>query len=106
MKKVYEDDFMSRTGIYEFFRCFQYGRENIESDDIQNIDRCENIQNIRFSVHENHRIAIRELSEECSNSYSSVQSILTEDLGIRHGFAKFVSKLLSADQKEYRLQLR
>ncbi|GBN28479.1 hypothetical protein AVEN_91000-1 [Araneus ventricosus] len=46
---------------------------------------------------------IREFSEEFSISEGSFQPILTEDLGLRPVFAKFVAKPLSADQEEERL---
>jgi hypothetical protein len=51
----------------------------------------------------NQRITIRELSDELGLSFGSVQSILTEDFGMKHVSAKFVPKLLTVEQKETRL---
>ncbi|GBL90913.1 hypothetical protein AVEN_28014-1 [Araneus ventricosus] len=48
-------------------------------------------------------LLICELSEEYNISYGSVQTTLTEDLGMRRMSAKFLPKLHSADQKEERL---
>ncbi|GBM74785.1 hypothetical protein AVEN_38715-1 [Araneus ventricosus] len=55
-----------------------------ESDDFQNIDKCQNIQYVHSAVHENDydRITVCELPEECSISYGSVQYILMEDLSM------------------------
>jgi len=51
-------------------------------------------------VLDNWRITIRELSDEFLLSFSSVQMILTEDLGMKHVLAKFVPKLPKVKQKE------
>ncbi|GBM47381.1 hypothetical protein AVEN_39931-1 [Araneus ventricosus] len=66
----------------------------------QNIDKCQNIQGIRSAVR---RITICELSEMCSISYGSIQSILIENVGMRVVFAEFVPKLVNADRKEDRV---
>ncbi|GBM37103.1 hypothetical protein AVEN_103208-1 [Araneus ventricosus] len=67
-------------------------------------DKSQNIKNKCSAMSENYRIAIRELSEECSISNGSVQSILREESSMRRVFAKFVPKLLPVDQKEDRLK--
>ncbi|BFZ21096.1 hypothetical protein BsWGS_24135 [Bradybaena similaris] len=83
------------------------GRENVESDHRSGrhvTSRSEkHIADVSSTVRENRRITIRELSEEHSISFGSVQAILTEDLGMRRVSAKFVPKLLSADQKDNRV---
>ena len=79
------------------------GRENVESDHRSGrpvTSRSEkHIADVSSTVRENRRITIRELSEEHSISFGSVQAILTEDLGMRRVSAKFVPKLLSADRR-------
>lgn len=98
---------MSRTRVFEWFKRFQDGRENVESDHRSGrsvTSRSEkHIADVCSTVRENRRITIRELSEEHSISFGSVQAILTEDLGMRRVSAKFVPKLLSADQKDNRV---
>ena len=95
---------MSRTRVYEWFKRFQDGRQNVQSDERSGrpvTSKTEtNIADVRSAVRENRRIIVRELSEDLHVSYGSVQSILTEDLGMRRVSAKFVPKLLSADEKE------
>ena len=46
---------------------------------------------------------IDELWEVTGVSWSSVQRILTQDLGMRHVIAKFVPRLLTEDQRKSRL---
>lgn len=56
------------------------------------------IKNIA-AMRENRQIAIPLLSEDVQNSYGSVQSIVTEKMGMRSVSSKFIPKLLSANQK-------
>ncbi|GBL98493.1 hypothetical protein AVEN_111617-1 [Araneus ventricosus] len=60
----------------------------------------ETLKNVHTDVCEDYRITICELSEECSVSCGTFQPNLSEDLDMARVFAKFVLKLLSADQKE------
>jgi hypothetical protein len=61
------------------------------------------IETVRSAVLDNRRITIRELSEGLELSLGLVQSILTEDLGMKRVSAKIVPKLLTVEQKEIRL---
>ncbi|GBL96726.1 hypothetical protein AVEN_111861-1 [Araneus ventricosus] len=56
-------------------------------------------------VLENHRITLRKLSEEGDISYGSVQSILTEDLGMRRELSRFVPKLQTKNKTGLQLRL-
>ncbi|BFZ03823.1 hypothetical protein BsWGS_06862 [Bradybaena similaris] len=93
LHKVYGDECMSRTRVFEWFKRFQDGRENVESDHRSGrpvTSRSEkHIADVSSTVRENRRITIRELSEVHSISFGSVQAILTEDLGMRRMSAKF-----------------
>jgi hypothetical protein len=46
-----------------------------------------------------------ELSNEFQISFGSIQTMLTTDLDMRKGAAKFVPKLLSDEQKENRKRI-
>ncbi|GBN51414.1 hypothetical protein AVEN_170421-1 [Araneus ventricosus] len=100
---------MSRTGTHELLKHFQDGAKHfqhgVENDDIRNIDKHKNIQDLHSAVRENRRIAICELSEECSITFSSIQPILTEGLGIRRVSDICVLKLFTVDQKENHLSV-
>ena len=52
------------------------------------------------AVLDNQRITIRELSHELELYFGSVQSILTEDMGMKCISVKFVPKVLTVEQKE------
>ncbi|GBN65818.1 hypothetical protein AVEN_242046-1 [Araneus ventricosus] len=52
LKKVYGEDGVSRTRVYELFKRFQHGRENVERDDFQTIDKSQNIRDVRLALSE------------------------------------------------------
>jgi hypothetical protein len=52
-------------------------------------------EKVHSAILDNWRITNRELSDELGLSFSLVQSILTEDLGMKRVSAKFVPKLLN-----------
>ena len=56
-------------------------------------------------VVQNSRITVRELADEVGVSIGSVHTIVTADLGLRSVSAKFVSKLLTMEQKQLRLEI-
>jgi hypothetical protein len=51
------------------------------------------------------RITARELADEVGVSIGSVHTILTADLGWKRVSTKFVSKLLTIEQKQLRLEI-
>jgi histone-lysine N-methyltransferase SETMAR len=63
----------------------------------------ENIAKIREKLNEDCRYTIDELLEVTRVSWSSVQHILTQDLGMKRVAAKFVPRLLTEDQRKSRL---
>ena len=62
------------------------------------------IGKVHSAMPDNHRITITELFDELGLSFYLVQSILTEDLGMKCVSVKFVPKLLTVKQKENCLQ--
>ncbi|PNF27354.1 BET1-like protein [Cryptotermes secundus] len=64
----------------------------------------ENVEKIREIIKEDRRRTIEEIVELSGVTWSSVQRILTEDLGMKRVAAKFVSRLLTAEQKQGRVE--
>jgi histone-lysine N-methyltransferase SETMAR len=104
---VYGEECMSRACVYEWYKRFQDGRESVESDKRPGRPSTSkndgNVAAVRAAIRGNRRLTVREIAEDIGLSFGSVQSILTEDLGMRRVSAKFVPKLLSSDQKEARV---
>jgi len=93
--------------VFEWFSHFKKGDLSIEdqphSGCPSSSQNDENIAKIREKLNEDCRYTIDELSEVTGVSWSSVQRILTQDLGMRRVAAKFVPCLLTEDQQQSRL---
>lgn len=96
LQKVYGEECMSRTRVYDWFKRFQDGRQNVNSDARSGRPTTsrtnKNIADVCAAVLKGHRITVRELSKDVNISYGSVQAILAEDLGLRCESAEFVEK--------------
>ncbi|KAJ8950613.1 hypothetical protein NQ318_010812 [Aromia moschata] len=94
LKTAYKDDAMGKTQVYEWFARFKAllatcrlmkpcsGRPSTARND-------ENVEKIRELVPTDRRQIIDQLSEKSGLSWSSVQRILTEDLGMKRVAAKY-----------------
>jgi len=60
---------------------------------------------VRSVIRENHRLTIREVSEEVGRGRSSCHTILTENLKMTRVAAKFVPLLLTEEQKQNRVSV-
>jgi len=62
----------------------------------------ENVESVPAAINENRRLTVRESEEDVGIPWTIVSKILTEDLGKKRVAAKFVPRLLSREQKEFR----
>ena len=60
---------------------------------------------VREIIRTDRRLTIREVAEEVRMAFGTCQKILTEDLQMRCVTAKFVPRLLTAEQKNYRMSI-
>ena len=106
MKKAFGDDSMSEAQIKLWYRRFKDGRESVESNQRSGRPSArrtpENVESVRAAINENRRMTVRELEEDLGIPRTIVSRILTEDLGKKRVAAKFVPRLLSREQKEFR----
>ena len=99
---------MSRTQIFEWYKRFEKGCEEVE--DYPKTRRPsttrtdENITRVKLLVQSDHRLTVRMISDELSLNRESVRTILLHDLGMRKVCAKMVPKILSEDQKQIRVK--
>jgi len=108
LKEAFGDDVMSRTQIYEWYKAFREGRENAEDEPRSGRPSTartdENIDRVREFLNLDRPSSLREISQEMNLSYFVVQKIVTEELHMRKVCAKLVRKVLTAEQKEQRVQ--
>ena len=106
INKAFRDDSMSEAQIKLWYRHFKDGPESVESDQRSGRPSTsktpENVESIRAAINKNRRLTVRELEEDLGIPQTIVSQILTEDLGKKCVVAKFVSRLLSREQKEFR----
>ena len=60
------------------------------------------ITKVRTIVRNNKRLTVREIADDCGISVGSCDAILTDDLHMKLVCAKFVTRLLTDDQREQR----
>ena len=60
---------------------------------------------MREIIHADRRMTIREVAEDVGIAFGTCQKILTEDLQMRRVSAKFVPRLLTAEQKDDRVSI-
>jgi histone-lysine N-methyltransferase SETMAR len=106
---IFSNDAMGVTQIKEWYNRFKNDRTSVDSD--QRTDRPSTSRNpdvinkVRSLIMEDHRLTVQEIANDIVISDGSAHAILTDDLGMRRVAAKFVPKLLSCEQKEFRLDI-
>ena len=60
---------------------------------------------VREIIRADRHLSIREVAEEVRIAFGTCQEILTEDLRMRRVTAKFVPRLLTAEQKDDRVSI-
>jgi len=105
IKKAFGDDSMSEAHIKLWYRRFKDGWESVESDRRSGRPSTsrtpENVESVRAAINENQQLTVQEL-EDLGIPRTIVSQILTEDLGKKRVAEKFVPRLLSREQKEFR----
>ncbi|XP_068201628.1 histone-lysine N-methyltransferase SETMAR-like [Palaemon carinicauda] len=100
---------MGITQIKEWYNRFKDGHITVESEPRSGRpSTCRNdqvIAKVNVLVMRDFRVTIREIAEEVGISTFSAHSIMTEDLAMNRVAAKFVPKLLMAEQKELRFEV-
>jgi len=106
LQKAYSEEAMGRTQVSDWFHRFKEGRTSVESDPRSGRPSTsrneEMIAKVRTIVRNNRRLTVREIAEDCGISVGSCDAILTDNLHMKRVCAKFVSRLLTDDQREQR----
>lgn len=108
LKTAYKGDALGKTQVFEWFSRFKSGEMSIEdqarSGRPSTARTDENVKKIHEIILEDRRQTIEEVTERSGVTWSSVQRILSEDLGMRRVAAKFVPRLLTEQQKQGRVE--
>ncbi|XP_027851471.2 protein GVQW3-like [Aphis gossypii] len=106
LKTAYKGDALGKTQVFEWFSRFKSGEMSIEDQARSGRPSTsltdKNVKNIHKINLEDRRKTIEEVAERSGVTWSSVQRILSENLGMKRVAAKFVPRLLTEQQKQGR----
>ena len=109
LRTAFVEQCLSRARIFEWHKRFKEGRDSVDDNPrsgrptTSKTDDC--LARVRELIQANQRLTIRDLSDEVGGSYETCQAMLTQDLKMRRVAAKFVPRILTAEQKEWRLSV-
>jgi hypothetical protein len=109
IRQAFGEESMSVHRVFEWHARFRAGRTSIDND--QHTGRAINctmpntVARLQKLVHEDRRRTIQDLADEIGIGYGTCQWILTAELGMHRVAAKFVSRILTADQKQQRVNV-
>ena len=108
LTKAYGESAMSKTRVYEWYKRFQDGREDVEDDERLRRPTTpttdENVEKVKEMVINDRRITIREVADDVGISIGSCHEIFSNVLGMKRVAAKFVPKLSIFEQKQRRME--
>jgi len=109
LRAAFGEQCLSRARIFEGYERFKEGRDSVDDNPrsgrptTSKTDDC--VARVQELIRANRRLTSRELSVEVGVSYGTCQAIMTQDLSMRRVAAKFVPRILTAEQKEWRLSV-
>jgi len=109
LRTAFGEQCLSHARIFKWHKRFKEGRDSADENPrsgrptTSKTDNC--VARVQELIQANRHLKIRELSVEFGVSYGTCQAILTQDLNMRRVAAKFVLRILTAKQKEWRLSV-
>jgi hypothetical protein len=109
IQQAFGDQSLSRARVFQWHARFKTGRTSF--DDNEHTERptsCttpETVARIQELVCQDRRRTIHDIIEEVEIGYWTCQPILTEELGMHRVATKFVPRILTADQKQQRMNI-
>ena len=107
INKAYGSTAMSCANVYQWYACFRDSREDMKDN-----DRCgrpstartnENMESVRRLLAEDHRTTLQVIADYLNIGKETVRRIVTEELGKRKIYARFVPHTLTTEQKQERV---
>jgi len=107
IQQAFEDQSLSRTQVFQLHVWFKTGHTSVDDDEHTRRARScttpETVARIQELVRQDRHRTIHDIAEEVGICYGTCQWVLTEELGMHRVTAKFVPKILTADQKQQRV---
>ena len=104
IQKAFGDQSLSCAQVFQWHARFKTGRTSADDDEHTGRPRScttpETAARIQELVRQDRRRTIHDIAEEVGIGYGTCQWVLTEELGMHRVAAKFVPRILTADQKQ------
>jgi len=109
IQQAFGDQTLSRAQVFQWHTRFMTGRRSVDDDEhtgrIRSFTAPEIVARIQELPLQDQRRTIRDIAEELGIGYRKCQRVLTEELGTHRVAAKFVPRILTADQKQQRVNV-
>ena len=109
LQAAFGESCLSRSKTFEWYSHFKSGHQSFKDNPRPGRPSTshtkETVARVREIICADRCLTIREVAEEVRIVFGTCQKILTEDLRMRHVTAKFVPRLLTAEQKDSRLSI-
>ena len=103
IQQAFGDKSLSRTQVFQWHTWFKTSRTSVDNDKhTRRATSCttpETVAWIQQLIRQDQRQTIRDIAEKVGVSYGTCQRVLTEELGMHRVAAKFMPRILTADQK-------
>ena len=105
IQKAFGDDAVGAVQIRVWHKCFNDGRESVESDPCSGRPATsttpEKVERAWIAINKDQQLTVRELEADLGIP-KTVSQILMQDLSMKSVMAKLVPQLLLPEQKEHR----
>src|SRR5215468_520408 len=109
IQQGFGDQSLSRAQVFQWHARFKTGRTSVDDDErIGRPTSCttpETFARIQKLICQDRCLTIRDIAEEVEVGYGTCQRVLTEQLCMHRVAAKFVPRILTADQKQQRVNV-
>jgi len=109
IQQGFGDQSLSRTQVFQWHARFKTGRTSVDDDEHTgrptSCTTPETVARIQELIRQDRHRTIRDIAEEVEVGYGTCQGVLTEELGMHRVAAKFVPRILTADQKQQRVSV-
>jgi len=109
IQQAFGDQSLSRARVFQWHARFKTGRTSVDDDERTwrptSCTTPETVTRIQELLRQDRRRTVHDIAEEVGIGYGTCQRVLTEELGMHRVTAKFVPRILTADQKEQRVNV-
>jgi hypothetical protein len=103
IQQAYRDQIWSRTQVFQWHAWFKTGRTSVDNDEHTwrptSCTSPETVARIQELVRQDRRRTIQDIPKEVGVGYGTCQRVLMKELGMQNLTAKFLPRILTADQK-------